>query len=594
MQTEKNTALHSTSLVRDKIQGCLLGGAAGDALGYPIEFLMEDELFNQYGSHGIQSYELDPVRGKALISDDTQMTLFTANGILVADAITSMQGITNMQGNTNMQGITNALRKCIPSAYQDWLCTQEISFEEAFKKLKQCRKPSQSSQISGISWLLDVAELYSCRAPGNTCLSALCQQKKGIGMEAAGDFIHHPQNNSKGCGGVMRVAPLGLKKEPYLQIEELAYEGAEIAAVTHGHSLGYMPAAVLVYIINRIVFPEKEQTLKEIVLEAKEALGKWFAKDPYWHKLTDILDRAVCLAENTKGDLENIHQLGEGWVAEETLGIAVYCALRHQDNFSNGIIAAVNHQGDSDSTGAVTGNILGAWLGYGAIEEKWKKNLELVDVILEMADDLFWGCPLKEHSQGQNKHQDWIRKYVHMQWKKQNEVPSRTELMAVKGDITKNHEVQAIVNAANTSLLGGGGVDGAIHRAAGPQLLAECRQLNGCKTGKAKITKAYQLPCSYIIHTPGPCWNGGRSKEYELLASCYQSCLELAAAHGIRRIAFPSISTGIYHFPLNEAARIAVSTVKEFIHNHPGALDVVKWVLFDDVTFEAYQRELSK
>ncbi len=168
---------------------------------------------------------------------------------------------------------------------------------------------------------------------------------------------------------------------------------------------------------------------------------------------------------------------------------------------------------------------------------------------------------------------------------------SKTEIIMVKGDITRDHGVQAIVNAANTSLLGGGGVDGAIHRAAGPELLAECRLLNGCRTGRAKITGAYRLPCEYVIHTPGPHWNGGRSGEHELLASCYQSCLELAVENGIQSIAFPSISTGIYHFPLDEAAQIAVGTVKKFANEHPGKLDVVKWVLFDDKTYEIYSRE---
>lgn len=169
-----------------------------------------------------------------------------------------------------------------------------------------------------------------------------------------------------------------------------------------------------------------------------------------------------------------------------------------------------------------------------------------------------------------------------------------TAFVMIMGDITKNHNVQAIVNAANTSLLGGGGVDGAIHRAAGPELLQECRLLNGCKTGKAKITKAYRLPCEYVIHTPGPHWNGGRSKEHELLASCYQSCLALAVENGIRSIAFPSISTGIYHFPVDEAAEIAVSTAKRFAADNPGKLDVIKWVLFDKDTLEIYERELER
>ena len=168
-----------------------------------------------------------------------------------------------------------------------------------------------------------------------------------------------------------------------------------------------------------------------------------------------------------------------------------------------------------------------------------------------------------------------------------------TELQAVMGDITKNHDVQAIANAANTSLLGGGGVDGAIHRAAGPELLKECRTLQGCETGKAKITKAYRLPCEYVIHTPGPVWHGGQSGERELLASCYRSCLEVAVANGVRKIAFPSISTGVYHFPLQEAAEIAVKTVRSFVDSHADSLDVIKWVLFDAGTFSAYQDAIN-
>ena len=168
-----------------------------------------------------------------------------------------------------------------------------------------------------------------------------------------------------------------------------------------------------------------------------------------------------------------------------------------------------------------------------------------------------------------------------------------TEFNAVKGDITSDHGVEAIANAANTSLLGGGGVDGAIHRAAGPDLLKECRTLHGCETGKAKITGAYRLPCKYVIHTPGPVWHGGKSGERELLAGCYRSCLELALENGVRSIAFPSISTGVYHFPLEEAAEIAVKTAKDFVAAHPEALDTVMWVLFDDRTLAAYERALS-
>lgn len=167
-------------------------------------------------------------------------------------------------------------------------------------------------------------------------------------------------------------------------------------------------------------------------------------------------------------------------------------------------------------------------------------------------------------------------------------------LAAVRGDITKIDTVTAIVNAANTSLLGGGGVDGAIHRAAGKLLLEECRTLNGCKTGEAKITGAYKLPCKYVIHTVGPVWRGGNHGEEKLLADCYRNSLSVAVEHGIRSIAFPSISTGAYHFPVQLAAQIAVGTVTDFFKEHPDQLDIVMWVLFEERTENIYQLEVKK
>lgn len=368
--------------VQDRIRGCLIGGAAGDALGYPVEFFSEQTLRERCGDGGIRQYLPDPISGTARISDDTQMTLFTANGLLVGDTRMALRGIGAQPHDY------------VSRAYQDWLITQRTS------------APARDTHAS-ICWLMDIPALYRCRAPGSTCLSALTQQQGQPPLES---YISHPQNHSKGCGGVMRVAPLGVSRYTAVPIEALDREGAELAAITHGHSLGYMPAAVLTHILHRIVYPERTQTLLQIVCEARDTVRALFAGDKHLDELTARIDLAIRLADNDEPDLANIHRLGEGWVAEETLAVAIYCALRHADDFSAGIIAAVNHCGDSDSTGAVTGNILGALLGYDAIDKAWTRDLELRDVILELADDL---DRRPERLQDcRNIDRDWAQKYV--------------------------------------------------------------------------------------------------------------------------------------------------------------------------------------
>lgn len=168
------------------------------------------------------------------------------------------------------------------------------------------------------------------------------------------------------------------------------------------------------------------------------------------------------------------------------------------------------------------------------------------------------------------------------------------KIQIVQGDITKVNDLEAIVNAANNSLLGGGGVDGAIHRAAGPQLLAKCRTLHGCETGEAKITGAYNLPCTYVIHTVGPIWYGGQDGEEQLLAKAYRNSLQAAVDHGIRTIAFPSISTGVYSYPVDQAALVAVRTVHKFCEENPDKIDIVRFVLFDSRTLAAYDHAIKE
>ena len=373
----------------DRIRGCLIGGAVGDALGWPVEFKSESEIFNQYRPNGIRAYDLN-AQGVAEITDDTQMALFTANGLLCAETA------------NRRDGRAKPPRGHVAAAYQDWLYTQEADFG-----------PDAAIRPSGVSWLNDVEGLRHRRAPGVTCLKALRLQNAAPGNTE--DYVKARLNESKGCGGIMRVAPMGLMDWP--DIRALDYEGAQLAAITHGHSLGYMPAAVLVHIIHRIVYPRQpEAALKEIVVEARDTVSELFACDPFLSELRRVIDLAIDLAEHSPdGDPDNIHRLGEGWVAEETLGISLYCALKYRRDFSAGVIASVNHRGDSDSTGAVTGNILGALLGYEAIEPRWTERLELRDVILEMADDLY-ACQRAAESGGLET-PDWTRKYARGRWK---------------------------------------------------------------------------------------------------------------------------------------------------------------------------------
>ena len=356
----------------DKYIGCLLGGAAGDALGYEVEFFDEADIFSRFGNRGITEYVLKD--GKAQISDDTQMTLFTATGLLLGTANGVAQGA--------------AYIEYINYSYKDWYRTQ-----------------TEAYPLSGEphhSWLVNLPELFYRRAPGITCLSAI--------ESAALGTIEAPINSSKGCGGIMRVAPIGLYFDGTSCTGSAAdMIGAQAAALTHGHSLGYIPAAALVHIIRLIV--HDNMTIFEAVKDMKNSISVQFADDKHLNEFLQLIDKAVLLAQDEQADdLEAIRALGEGWVAEETLAIAIYCCLKHSNDFEKAVVAAVNHSGDSDSTGAVTGNIVGAYLGFKEIPDKYLDSLELKDVVIDIATDLYNDCRLPADNSYCNE--QWTKKYI--------------------------------------------------------------------------------------------------------------------------------------------------------------------------------------
>lgn len=342
----------------DRAIGCMLGGAAGDALGAPVEFLSRAEIEKRYGKDGILNYEL--TLGKARITDDTQLSMFTAAGLLKAIARMGAYGLDN--DGKNCVSFLQSYRGFVRGAYFDWLVTQgEIEEDEM---------PMET-------WLGNVRELYSRRCPGGTCITEI---KNG-----AHGSVKKSCNDSKGCGGVMRVAPAVIILADFFEPKQIAEVGAEIAALTHGHPLGYIPAAALTSIIAALHLGAE---IKEAVTDSVKLTLDMFSGAPHIGEFDSVMNFAVNLAAENISDLEAIEQIGEGWVAEEALAIAVYCALRHKDDFAAGIRAAVNHSGDSDSTGAIVGNILGTHLGYSKIPHEFIDNLELLDVLSMLAADL--------------------------------------------------------------------------------------------------------------------------------------------------------------------------------------------------------------
>ncbi|EOG5373399.1 ADP-ribosylglycohydrolase family protein [Cronobacter turicensis] len=336
--------------LRARFRGCLLGGAVGDALGAPVEFLGRAEITARWGSQGITDFE-HAWGGAGKITDDTQMTLFTAEGLLRAWTRAAMRGI-----GPSFTSVT-------AHAYLRWLLTQGERNRHGLL---------DTTELSG--WLIRHKALFHARAPGNTCLTALRE------MRACGEPA---RNNSKGCGGVMRVAPVGLfyVRYPGGDVLKAAFDtGCQLAALTHGHPTGVLTGGVLAALVLQLV---QGGSLPAALARSLDLLKS--APD---HDETErALEHACLLAASPLAPQEAIQKLGEGWVAEEALAIALYCALRAR-SFAEGVLMAVNHDGDSDSTGAIAGHLLGAIHGVAAIPQTWRARLELNAVIQEMADDL--------------------------------------------------------------------------------------------------------------------------------------------------------------------------------------------------------------
>jgi len=337
-------------------RGCLIGGAIGDALGYTVEFMNSEEIRRKFGNAGITELICDQRTGKALISDDTQMTLFTAEGILWAHFRGSHKGICSFPS-------------CVFYSYQRWLYTQT-----GYLASEDYNWILNNEEVDYKSELLNVKNLFVRRAPGNTCLSALSNSTK----QNFGTIERHI-NNSKGCGGVMRVAPVGLY---FYNSPQKAFRiAADCAAITHGHPSGYLSAGVLAFIIAEIITGKE---IKQAALNAIDILKTYEGHQ----ECLEILHKAIDLVEKEIEPQEAIRRLGEGWVGEEALANALYCSLKYENDFEKALCLAVNHRGDSDSTGAICGNILGAYLGVNAIPPKWVKNVELSELITSLSNKL--------------------------------------------------------------------------------------------------------------------------------------------------------------------------------------------------------------
>ena len=355
---------------RDRIRGAMIGCAAGDALGYPVKVLSEAAIVERYGLRGITAYDLDE-NGNARITADTQLMLLSANGILFAHT------------RGALRGIMAPVYQYFDAFYMDWY------------RLQTEKQPRRAR----CGWINAYPALSAKRAPSPTSMRVFSSDKFGS--------MDKPVNDSKGSGCLLRAVPIGLSySDDPAYILDLA---ANTAALTHGNEVAWVASGVLALIISLII--HQELSIAEAVNETLKALDKSFPDSrKAVHELLSSIWSARPLATSASSDLDAIHALGEGWVSNEALAIGILCALRYENDIAGAMTFAANHGGNSSTTAAIAGMLVGARIGFNAIPDRFVDRLELVDVILELADDVTTDCPMYDWGP---RNPVWEHKYIY-------------------------------------------------------------------------------------------------------------------------------------------------------------------------------------
>lgn len=383
--------------------------------------------------------------------------------------------------------------------------------------------------------------------------NAIYQISKGTNPILCGGF----EENDNGNGSLMRILPLAFYLRNDTNLDLIFQKVKEVSSITHAHFRSVFACFIyILYVLEILDGKDKNQAYQNM----QSKVNGFISENDFNIQEIHLFDRILKynIATFSRDEIYST-----GYVLY-SLEASLWCVL-NSNSYEETVLKAVNLGNDTDTTGAIAGGLAGLIYGFENIPEKWKNQLARKNDVLELCDKL-------EMSLTQ----------------------SSNNIEILRTDITEIN-TDAIVNAANTSLLGGGGVDGAIHRKGGKRILEECiairNKQGGCEVGQAVITTAGNLPSKFVIHTVGPVWNGDKEEKKKLLADCYRNSLELALQNNIKTIAFPNISTGIYHFPKDKAAEIAIKTIKEFFQKEE--FEKIIFVCFDNENYDLYKALLA-